>query len=71
MSVEYEDVQQFIAVLPDAQKVSQEVYNSRLAVCRACAHLSEGTCVKCGCYVEMRAIKKRMTCPDVTDRWEK
>lgn len=70
MSAEYNDVQTFISVLSDEQKVSNEVYTARLEVCRHCSSLEEGTCMKCGCYVEMRAIKKRLSCPDEDDKWK-
>ncbi|MCC8042753.1 MAG: DUF6171 family protein [Oscillospiraceae bacterium] len=63
MSAEYEDVQTFISVLPEDQKVYDEVYKEQLEICKRCDSLEEGTCLECGCYVEMRAIKKRLTCP--------
>lgn len=70
MSETYKDVLEYIAVLPQEQKVSEEVYSERLALCRECASLNDGVCEICGCYVEARAIKKRMGCPAENSRWE-
>ncbi len=69
LSAEYENVKQFIEVLPEIHKVPQEVYEARLNICKECENLADGTCIKCGCYVEIRAIKNRMSCPDEKDRW--
>ena len=44
-------------------KVSDEEYARRLDICRECEKLSAGTCLKCGCYVELRAAKASGTCP--------
>ncbi|WP_343222800.1 DUF6171 family protein [Paenibacillus agaridevorans] len=44
--------------------VPDDVYESRLAVCRACPKLSGGsTCVACGCYVRVAAKLKVKRCP--------
>ena len=42
---------------PDAE------YAARLEHCRACPSLNAGTCMQCGCYVEMRAARTDMHCP--------
>ena len=36
---------------------------ARLACCKACDALNAGTCMQCGCYVEMRAARLDMHCP--------
>ena len=38
-------------------------YAARLACCKACDALNAGTCMQCGCYVEMRAARLDMHCP--------
>ena len=44
-------------------RVSEEVYETRLSVCKSCDLLNTGTCFACGCYVELRAITKISKCP--------
>jgi hypothetical protein len=50
-------------------RVTEERYESRLAVCRQCELLNAGTCGACGCYVELRATAKNGTCPH--KKWNK
>ena len=57
------DVRTAIDRLPDAEKVSENEYLSRLEKCKECDHLNEGTCNACGCYVELRAAAKTGKCP--------
>lgn len=64
-------VAEYVALLPEEQRVSGDIYQARLAVCGQCPHLRDGTCALCGCYVEARAAKKGQKCPDVPARWEK
>lgn len=58
-----------IASMPEEQRADDGTIAARLTVCRACDHLMNGTCALCGCYVELRAAKKKQTCPDVPGRW--
>ena len=46
-----------------ADRVEEEEYERRLAVCRGCEKLLAGTCSACGCYVELRAVAKNSHCP--------
>lgn len=57
-------VREHIAKIPVRDKTDDALYARRLAVCRACAHLADGTCLKCGCYPEFRAAFSRQRCPD-------
>lgn len=59
----------YIRNLPEEDKVSAEVYEERLAHCKACEHLLNGMCRICGCYVEMRAAMKIRICPDYDPKW--
>ncbi|MDQ6421789.1 DUF6171 family protein [Paenibacillus sp. LHD-117] len=44
--------------------VPDNVYESRLALCRACPKLAGGTtCIVCGCYVRVAAKLKARSCP--------
>ena len=63
----YEYVKKTRAMLPDAEKASDELYEERLNVCMACESLLAGTCHKCGCYVEIRAASRASECP--IKRW--
>lgn len=62
-------IQELIDLLPDTQRAGEDARQARLAACRRCPHLADGMCVLCGCYVELRAAKARMRCPDVPGRW--
>lgn len=42
-------------------------YEKRLSVCKECERLNAGTCLACGCYVELRAAAKNGRCPH--KRW--
>ena len=50
-------------------RVTDAQYEERLAACRACEHLQSGTCMRCGCMVEMRAMRKDTHCPPPVSRW--
>lgn len=56
-------VREMIDAMPDDQRADDELYARRLEVCRGCESLLKGTCIRCGCYVELRAAKKHQTCP--------
>lgn len=38
-------------------------YDRRITACEACEKLSGPTCLACGCYVELRALRKDSHCP--------
>ncbi|MCA0755804.1 hypothetical protein KP806_12165 [Paenibacillus sp. N4] len=44
--------------------VPDDVYESRLAACRACEKLADGvTCMACGCIVRVAAKLREKSCP--------
>ena len=45
------------------EKASDEKYEKRLSQCKSCDSLISGTCLKCGCYVEIRALSDTAHCP--------
>lgn len=52
----------------DNRKAEDSLYRQRLQVCRSCEKLSAtgeeiGTCMACGCFVELRAALKDSRCP--------
>ena len=59
----------YIVQLDPEVKTAQQVYEKRLELCKACYYLEAGTCLACGCYVELRAAVKKNRCP--YRRWEK
>lgn len=59
----YEDIRSRIDRLSESEKSDDELYSMRLGLCRECQHLISGVCMKCGCYVELRAAFKRQRCP--------
>ncbi len=50
------------AITPDS-RVPEETYEKRLKICTECEKLVVGTCLVCGCYVELRALGIGTKCP--------
>ncbi len=59
----FKNISDRIKKLSDKDKSSDEEYKKRISVCSECEFLSEGTCLKCGCYPEFRAAFKKQNCP--------
>ena len=49
--------------IPSPRRTEQTIYQERLNACRACDQLQNGTCMGCGCLVELRAAYKKEKCP--------
>ena len=49
-------------IKPD-EKADEKLYRERLDKCGECEFLLSGTCLKCGCYVELRAAYRTNSCP--------
>ncbi len=64
-------IAEYVAGLDDSIRAGEGDYRARLAICRECPELMNGTCRLCGCYVETRAARKGMQCPMVPARWGK
>lgn len=62
-------IYQYIENLPPEQKSDPKLYSTRLEHCRKCPKLMNGMCSLCGCFVEVRAAKKLMYCPDTPKNW--
>jgi len=58
-----EKLHRYIEMLDADVKTAQGIYADRLSVCKACDYLESGTCLACGCYVELRAAVKKNKCP--------
>ena len=65
----YQTVQEHMKSISPERRISEEIYEERLNVCKNCEHLMNGMCRKCGCYVELRALGKGNKCPDVPAKW--
>ena len=63
----FEKIRNMIALLPEREKADDKEYSHRLELCKECDALNAGTCMECGCYVELRAAKKDGSCP--IKRW--
>lgn len=64
-----EIIRERVAAMPEDLRADDAAIADRLAACRACDHLMNGTCALCGCYVELRAAKRVQRCPDVPGKW--
>lgn len=64
----FDQIYEYIQSIPGDQRAGEPEYQSRLAVCGTCDALLNGMCRECGCFVEVRAAKKRMSCP--VKKWE-
>jgi len=65
----YASIQRCIEKIPASQRTESAEYDRRLKLCRECEHISEGTCLKCGCYAELRAAKTDAHCPLKSRKW--
>ena len=61
---EYENrIKRVIDLMDRKDKASNDEYEDRLDVCRTCSYLKDAFCGACGCYVELRGVKKNAKCP--------
>lgn len=63
-------VKERIALIPEEKKAPAQVYARRLEICRSCECLISGTCIKCGCYAELRAARADSGCPHEKKFWK-
>lgn len=61
-------VKDYLDTIDNSLKVDDDLYKKRLSLCRECDNLISGMCLKCGCYVEIRAALKNKACPDFDDK---
>lgn len=61
---------EYIESLPEEMRVVPEEFDRRIEACLACPQQVQGTCSLCGCFVQARAAKWRLRCPDTrSPRW--
>lgn len=65
----FKRLEAYIDNLSEEDRTDQKTYEHRLSQCAHCPNLSDGMCVLCGCYVELRAALKVRRCPDVVRKW--
>ena len=58
-----EKIERVLKLMKEKEKVPGELYEKRLQVCGQCEKLAQGTCLSCGCYVELRAAARTGSCP--------
>ena len=56
-------IEKYKAAIKNEDRVSEDIYEKRLSVCKECDRLNAGTCAACGCYVELRALSPVRKCP--------
>ncbi|MDO5520822.1 MAG: DUF6171 family protein [bacterium] len=60
---EKEIVYRYIEELSKKERATNEQFQERLTICKACKWLNAATCDACGCFVEVRAAVKKNKCP--------
>lgn len=65
----YNRLKLYIEEFPTELRVSDDEYERRLTRCKCCKELINAMCKKCGCYVELRALKKSAHCADFPAKW--
>ncbi len=61
-------VKDYIDTIDNSLKVNDDLYLKRLSFGKECDNLISGMCLKCGCYVEIRAVFRNKSCPDFDDK---
>ncbi|MCM1055252.1 MAG: DUF6171 family protein [Bacteroides sp.] len=64
-----QNIREYISGLDEDIRTDDASYKKRLALCEKCDRLMNGMCLKCGCYVEMRAAVKSNRCPSEKKYW--
>jgi hypothetical protein len=60
-----EGIEDYLKTIDSEQRVSDDLYQKRLSQCIECDGLYYGsTCRFCGCFVQIRALKKSTDCPN-------
>ncbi|MBP9996286.1 MAG: hypothetical protein KBT19_03315 [Lachnospiraceae bacterium] len=56
-------IEKYIEAIKTSDRAADDLYESRLKSCTECDKLIDGTCLACGCYVEIRAAMRLSQCP--------
>lgn len=60
-----------IEAIPEEERTEEKLYQERLQKCQHCEWLLNAMCRRCGCFVEVRAAKRRQYCPDIHPKWDR
>lgn len=63
----FEEVTAYLKTVEKSRLAKKEESEKRLEICKSCDSLISGMCLKCGCYIEIRANLKDGDCPD--EKW--
>ena len=58
-----ETIEEYINRIKASERTPDEIYQNRMDTCMNCDKLNQGTCLACGCYVELRAASANARCP--------
>lgn len=50
--------------IQEKDRAEDELAQTRLKICQDCEKLVRGTCLACGCYVEIRSSIRKGKCPE-------
>ena len=64
-----QSIAEYVNTLNEEIRADDDLYQKRLKICSGCGKLLNGTCQKCGCYVEMRAAVRANHCPSEEKLW--
>ena len=65
-----ESIRRYIQNIPQEERVKDTVYEKRLQICENCSNMVNGMCRYCGCFVVIRAVKKKLLCPNPeSNKW--
>lgn len=64
-----ETIRLYVSNLDAEMKVDPGEYARRLEKCGRCGDMSQGVCMQCGCFVEMRAAVNIRHCPKGEKCW--
>jgi predicted Zn-ribbon and HTH transcriptional regulator len=67
-SVTYDEIMSYVSTIDKKELVDANIFDYRISQCKQCDYLIAGMCRKCGCYVEVRARLKNVSCPNFDDR---
>lgn len=51
------------AAIPEKHRAADPELDRRISLCEECEKRSGPTCLACGCYVELRALRADSHCP--------
>lgn len=60
---EERSVSVFDIINPSSPKISKDVRNARMSICKQCDRYSLGRCLECGCVMKLKTMLTNATCP--------